>query len=57
MDLNPLAFLIEQSRGVLVEGLLPDWSGWLVAMGVGLLVAWLGFWWFQKTRRGFADVI
>jgi lipopolysaccharide transport system permease protein len=20
-------------------------------------VAWLGFWWFQRTRRGFADVV
>lgn len=57
MGLNPLAFLLEQSRGVLVAGLLPDWYGWCLALGIGLLVAWLGFWWFQKTRRGFADVI
>ena len=24
---------------------------------VGVIVAWLGFAWFQKTRKGFADVI
>jgi lipopolysaccharide transport system permease protein len=57
LSLNPLAFIIEQSRGVLIEGAAPDWGGWLVATGVGLLGAWLGFWWFQKTRRGFADVL
>ncbi len=57
MSLNPLAFLIEQNRKVLVEGATPDWCGWLLALGVGMLAAWLGFWWFQRTRRGFADVI
>ena len=23
----------------------------------GALIAWLGFAWFQKTRKGFADVL
>jgi lipopolysaccharide transport system permease protein len=57
LRLNPLTFLIEQSRAVLITGALPDWRGWLLACGGGLLGAWLGFWWFQKTRRGFADVL
>ncbi len=55
--LNPLTFIIEQVRDVLFWGELPDMTT-LVAYGVGaILVAWLGFIWFQKTRKGFADVL
>lgn len=55
--LNPLTFVIEQMRDVLMWGKLPNFTGLLIALFVGSLVAWLGFVWFQKTRRGFADVI
>lgn len=55
--LNPLTFVIEQMRDVLMWGELPNFTGLLIAFFVGSLVAWLGFVWFQKTRRGFADVI
>ena len=54
---NPLTFIIEQARDVLLWGKLPNWQGLAVAMSISLLVAWLGFAWFQKTRRGFADVL
>jgi lipopolysaccharide transport system permease protein len=57
LQFNPLAIVIEQSRGVLVFGKLPDLLQWSAAMGVGLLMAWAGFAWFQKTRKGFADVL
>jgi lipopolysaccharide transport system permease protein len=55
--LNPLTFIIEQARQVLIWGRLPDWTGLGVYLTVSILVAWAGFWWFQKTRRGFADVL
>ena len=54
---NPLTFIIEQARDVLLWGKLPNWQGLGIAVSVSLLVAWLGFAWFQKTRRGFADVL
>jgi lipopolysaccharide transport system permease protein len=55
--LNPLTFIIEQTRQVVVFGNLPDWGGLLVyGLFAGLLL-WLGFVWFQKTRGGFADVL
>lgn len=54
---NPLTFIIEQARIVLLEGRLPDISGLLKYLAVSLVVAWLGFAWFQKTRKGFADVL
>ena len=55
--LNPLTFVIEQSRDVLIWGNVPDWSGMTIAYIVSMLVAWTGFVWFQKTRKGFADVL
>lgn len=57
MLLNPLTFIIEQVRAVLIWGQLPDWRGWLTYTGGAIVVAWLGYAWFQKTRKGFADVL
>lgn len=55
--LNPLTFVIEESRAVLILGRLPEWTGWGIYIAISLTVAWIGFWWFQKTRKGFADVL
>lgn len=55
--LNPLTFIIEQARGVLLLGIVPSWQGLGIYFVASLFIAWLGFAWFQKTRRGFADVI
>lgn len=55
--LNPVTFVIEQTREVLIWGRLPDWQGLATYSLVALLTAWLGYFWFQKTRKGFADVL
>lgn len=57
MALNPLTYIIEDSRAVLVFGELPRLPQWSVAMAVGLAALLLGYAWFQKTRKGFADVL
>lgn len=55
--LNPLTFIIEQVRDVLLNGHMPNLAG-LAAYGLlAVIVAWAGFAWFQKTRKGFADVL
>jgi lipopolysaccharide transport system permease protein len=54
---NPLTFIIEQARDVLIWGRAPDWLGLSVYMLVACVVAWAGYAWFQKTRKGFADVL
>jgi len=54
---NPLTFIIEQMREVLLWGHVPSWQGLGIYFVVSLLVAWMGFAFFQKTRRGFADVL
>jgi len=54
---NPMKIAVDEARMMLVWGQLPDF----VALGVfwllSVVVAWLGFAWFQKTRAGFADVL
>lgn len=57
MQLNPLTSIIEESRKVLVQGQSPDWAVLLAYAAISIAVAWAGFWWFQKTRKGFADVL
>lgn len=54
---NPLTFIIEQAREVLIWGRLPDWSGLALYTLAATAVSWAGFVWFQKTRKGFADVL
>ena len=55
--LNPVAFIVLQSRRVLLEGRMPEWGG----LGWYLLVAWmiaaLGLAFFRRARKSFADVL
>lgn len=55
--LNPLTFIIEQAREVIIWGHLPNFGGLAIYSLGATLMAWLGFVCFQKTRRGFADVL
>jgi len=54
---NPLTPSIEQARDVLLWGRALDPASYALQLVAAALVAWLGFAWFQKTRKGFADVI
>ncbi|WP_416212989.1 ABC transporter permease [Pantoea eucrina] len=55
--LNPLTFIIEQSRNVIIWGKMPDFTGLALYSLAALCLMWLCFFWFQKTRKGFADVL
>lgn len=55
--INPLTFIIEQAREVLIWGRSPNWVGLGVYTVVSTVVAYVGYAWFQKTRKGFADVL
>jgi lipopolysaccharide transport system permease protein len=54
---NPLTFIIEQCREVLIWGHQPHWTGLGIYTVAATVVAWLGYVWFQNTRKGFADVL
>lgn len=54
---NPLTIIIESLRAVFLFGQLPDWRSLAVVFGISLAVLQLGFFWFRRTKRGFADVL
>jgi lipopolysaccharide transport system permease protein len=55
--LNPLTVAIEETRRILMDGQAPQWDTLGIYSIAGLLIAWAGYAWFQKTRRGFANVL
>ena len=57
MHLNPLTPIIEQARVVLFGRGGVDLLLLLYCYVSSLIIACLGFAWFQKTRKGFADVL
>jgi len=54
---NPLTFIIEQVRSVLVWGQMPNWLGLGIYMLCASFISWFGYMFFQNTRKGFADVL
>lgn len=57
MWLNPLTFIIEQSRAVALAGQWPDFDGLAIYMTSALVLLALAYWMFQRLRIGFADVL
>lgn len=54
---NPISFIVGQSRAVLIEGRLPDWLGLLGYLAVAWIVAAFALMFFRRARRNFADVL
>ena len=57
LQITPLTFVVEQARNAMIWGRNIEWQPWSVSIVLASIVAWLGFAWFQKTRKGFADVL
>jgi lipopolysaccharide transport system permease protein len=55
--LNPLSALIRSYRRILLEGTLPDWQGLVVTLAFAVTCFLLGYWWFERTKKAFADVL
>lgn len=57
MYLNPLTVIVEASRDVLIWGRQPAWGmlGFYALLSGSF--AWAAFAWFQRSRKGFADVL
>lgn len=55
--LNPLTLPIEQLRDVMLWGNAINWGSWAISLFAGSAICYSGFWWFQKSRKGFADVL
>lgn len=57
LQLNPLTPVIEGVRDVLFWGKIPNIGMYGIYLSVTVVFSWLGFIWFQKSRKGFADVL
>lgn len=54
---NPMTLSIEFVRKTMIEGGTPDWQLFSSYLLATFAFALLSFAWFQKTRKGFADVL
>jgi lipopolysaccharide transport system permease protein len=57
ISLNPFTPLVRSYRLTMLEGAAPDWQGLAYFSVFALVVFCVGYWWFAKTRKNFADVI
>jgi lipopolysaccharide transport system permease protein len=55
--LNPLTFLVGEVRSVLLFGRMPDWSGLSIYFLFSVFILLFGWWVFDRTKKGFADVL
>ncbi len=55
--LNPLTFIVNHFRRVILWGQLPDWGEFLVITALAFGVCMLGYIWFMKSKKTFADVV
>jgi lipopolysaccharide transport system permease protein len=57
LRINPLTEVVTNARRAVLWGTWPDWAALGVVTVVAAAIAQLGYAWFMKTKRGFADVL
>lgn len=57
LEMNPLFPIVEAYRAVLLESRLPDWTPLAVLWVVSTAAFCLGYAWFYKVRKSFADLM
>ena len=57
INLNPFSPLIRSYRRIIIEGNAPDWSGLAYFLAFALAAFVIGYWWFARSRKNFADVV
>ncbi|MED0671853.1 ABC transporter permease [Aneurinibacillus aneurinilyticus] len=55
--INPLSYVVEDMRRIIIWGQMPHWESFLINMVISIAIALFGYMWFQRTRGGFADVL
>lgn len=55
--LNPLSFIVEQVREIVLWGHLPHWQGLGLYTFVACVTYMMGYTMFSRLKRGFADVV
>ncbi len=57
MFANPLTPIIQQMRAIAIGGLAPDFMMLGAYLALSLCILFVGYGWFQVTRKGFADIM
>ena len=57
INLNPFTPLVRSYRRIFLDGAAPDWRGLAYFTAIALVIFIFGYWWFARTRKGFADVV
>jgi len=57
LSYNPLTYLMQEARNVMMLGDWPDWLRLAQYYVGGAFMAFVGYLWFQRTREGFTDVL
>lgn len=55
--LSPITFAVEETRNVVLFGQTPGLMAYGIHLLIGALIAVFGYLFFQKARKGFADVL
>jgi lipopolysaccharide transport system permease protein len=55
--INPMSGIVADYRRILLQNLPPDWSSFAVYTAAAIAMWFLGFAFFAKTKRSFADVM
>ncbi|WP_424767319.1 ABC transporter permease [Paenibacillus sp. sgz302251] len=55
--INPISYVVEDTRRVVIWGQMPQWSWLGIGTLIGAVVFILGYIWFNKTKSGFSDVL
>lgn len=55
--LNPLTPIVQSARQVLMYSQWPNWYALGIVTLLSMAVFQMGYFWFMKTKRGFADVL
>lgn len=55
--INPLTFIVEALRDVVLYGKLFSLEGYALYWGISIVLYVLAITWFKKVKRGFADVL
>lgn len=55
--INPMAGIITDYRHVILEGKLPNWEWFAIYSVLSVVVCYLGFAFFYRTKHSFADIV
>lgn len=56
-QLNPIAIFVEDARRVVLWGTLPDWPWFFAGLAISFAIFYMGFFWFMRSKKAFADVM